>query len=60
MSDDFSWDDDPYVCVGICRPDPVTRLCLGCGRPWDVEPVPREPDAATDPFAESVLPGAFD
>lgn len=25
-----------YVCAGICREDPETKRCLGCGRPWDV------------------------
>lgn len=26
-------DDEIYVCVGICQPDPDSGYCLGCGRP---------------------------
>ena len=24
-----------WVCAGICRVNPDTRRCVGCGRPWD-------------------------
>ena len=40
-----------YVCAGICRPDPATNQCLGCGRPWDVSPEPAGPQQA-DPDPE--------
>jgi len=39
-----------YVCAGICRVNPKTNRCAGCGRPWDepeeaaliVTPVPAQ------------------
>jgi hypothetical protein len=37
--------DIDYICVGICRVDPESGSCLGCGRPPpDENPaVPAEP-----------------
>jgi len=26
-------DQEHYICVGICMPDPDSGTCLGCGRP---------------------------
>ena len=26
-------EEEIYVCVGICQPDPDSGYCLGCGRP---------------------------
>lgn len=25
--------EDLYICVGVCMPDPDSGYCLGCGRP---------------------------
>ena len=30
-----------YLCVGICRVDPESGVCLGCGRPPWPSPDPR-------------------
>ena len=27
--------EEYWVCAGICRVNPDTRRCVGCGRPWD-------------------------
>ena len=32
-----------YVCAGICRVDPLSNRCIGCGRPWEVPQVPAPP-----------------
>ena len=40
-----------YVCAGICRPDPETNQCLGCGRPWEFSPEPAGPQQM-DPVLE--------
>lgn len=46
-------DDELYPCVGICRVDEASGLCLGCGRPVH-EPVqddalaPASPDPSPD------------
>ena len=30
--------DIDYICVGICRVDPESGVCLGCGRPpWPLD-----------------------
>jgi hypothetical protein len=26
-------EEEGYLCVGICMPDPDSGYCLGCGRP---------------------------
>lgn len=26
--------EEYWVCAGICRVNPDTRRCVGCGRPW--------------------------
>ena len=26
-------EEEIYVCVGICQPDPDSGYCMGCGRP---------------------------
>ncbi len=26
-------EEEEYLCVGICMPDPDSGYCLGCGRP---------------------------
>lgn len=26
-------DEETYICVGICQPDPDSGYCMGCGRP---------------------------
>ena len=30
-----------YICVGICRVDPESGSCLGCGRPPPPSPAPQ-------------------
>ena len=40
-------DEELYQCVGICRADPDSGYCLGCGRP---------PMSAPDVVAELVVP----
>lgn len=32
-----------YVCAGICRVNPKTNRCAGCGRPWE-EPTSPGPE----------------
>ena len=27
--------EEYWVCAGICRVNPDTRRCVGCGRPWE-------------------------
>ena len=51
--------DNYYECVGICQPDPVIRLCQGCGRPWDDSPLPvsQQSNPVTDRAADEVAPG---
>ncbi len=34
-----------YVCAGICRVNPETNRCIGCGRPWEV---PESPSPAAE------------
>ena len=29
----MDYQEDPYLCVGICMADPDSGYCLGCGRP---------------------------
>jgi len=26
-------EEELYICVGICQPDPDSGYCMGCGRP---------------------------
>lgn len=33
MNDNENPSEDPYICIGICQPDPDSGYCLGCGRP---------------------------
>ena len=33
MSESAETSDFDYICVGICRVDPESGSCLGCGRP---------------------------
>ena len=40
MNDQAERSETVYVCAGICRPNPKTNTCVGCGRPWDVFPEP--------------------
>jgi len=44
-----------YICVGICRVDPESGSCLGCGRPpppsSDPEPQVVTADASRYPVA---------
>ncbi len=35
MSESDVLQEAVYVCAGICRVNPRTNLCAGCGRPWD-------------------------
>ena len=33
--------DIDYICVGICRVDSESGVCLGCGRPsWPLDELP--------------------
>ncbi|RXM22168.1 DUF1289 domain-containing protein, partial [Citrobacter sp. AAK_AS5] len=32
-----------HVCAGICRVNPRTNLCAGCGRPWDIPRLDESP-----------------
>lgn len=41
-----------YVCAGICRVNPRTNRCAGCGRPWETSPVV-EANALAVPATES-------
>lgn len=43
--------DQEYLCVGICMPDPDSGYCLGCGRP----PAPIT-DSSQQIVAEEVRP----
>ena len=47
-----------YLCVGICRVDPESGVCLGCGRPpWpapDPEPQVVAADASRYPVASEL------
>ena len=36
-----------YVCAGICRVDPGTSRCIGCGRPVDLPVRLSEPAVRT-------------
>jgi len=38
MNDQVERIETVYVCAGICRPNPKTNTCVGCGRPWDIVP----------------------
>lgn len=29
----MSAQQEEYVCIGVCTPEPVSGACLGCGRP---------------------------
>ena len=51
-----------YICVGICRVDPESGICQGCGRPsFDEAPAaPAEPPRyplAAEYAADLPLPG---
>ncbi|MBS1229083.1 MAG: hypothetical protein H6R17_2360 [Proteobacteria bacterium] len=37
-----------YICVGICRIDPESGSCLGCGRPPPPSPEPEPQVVAAD------------
>ena len=37
-----------YLCVGICRIDPESGCCLGCGRPPPPSPEPEPQAVAAD------------
>ena len=28
-----NYEEDQYLCVGVCMADPDSGYCLGCGRP---------------------------
>ena len=28
-----NYEEDQYLCVGVCMTDPDSGYCLGCGRP---------------------------
>ena len=47
-----------YLCVGICRVDPESGVCLGCGRPsWPAsgpEPQVVAADASRYPVASEL------
>jgi len=34
MNEQYIPDEVFYVCAGICREDPDSGRCVGCGRPW--------------------------
>jgi len=53
MNDQGERIETVYVCAGICRPNPKTNTCVGCGRPWDVVP---EPDSQFKPESGSGKP----
>jgi len=38
-----------YLCVGICRVDPESGVCLGCGRPSWPTPDPEPQSVAAEP-----------
>lgn len=44
-------DDQEYLCVGICMPDPDSGYCLGCGRPPAASP-----ESSPQIVAEEVRP----
>lgn len=48
MSETDPMNDEFYVCAGICRVDPETNRCVGCGRPWYEPTVPDSAQEAED------------
>ena len=48
MNDQQHSDEVFYVCAGICREDPDSGRCVGCGRPWS--------SPETFPPVENALP----
>ncbi len=40
MSETTSMTEPFYVCAGICRVNPETNRCIGCGRPWEMSATP--------------------
>jgi len=47
MSETTTTSEPFYVCAGICRVNPDTNRCIGCGRPWEM-PVSAVADALAD------------
>ncbi len=46
MNETTSTPEPFYVCAGICRVNPDTNCCIGCGRPWGMPASPvAEPPA---------------
>jgi len=48
MNEQQHSDEVFYVCAGICREDPDSGRCVGCGRPWS--------SPETFPPVENALP----
>jgi predicted Fe-S protein YdhL (DUF1289 family) len=43
-----------YICVGICRVDPESGVCLGCGRPPPDETSAAAAESARYPVASEL------
>lgn len=48
MSAPAETNDFDYICVGICRVNADSGVCLGCGRPPPPSPDTEPPVAAAD------------
>ena len=46
--------EDFYVCAGICRIDPETSACVGCGRPVVAAEVRTDATVIEKPDADSI------
>ncbi len=57
MNDSTAHDDAFYFCAGICRVNPETNCCMGCGRPWDLSEVVA-PELASAPQRDAGAPEA--
>ena len=47
--------EEYWVCAGICRVNPDTGRCVGCGRPWyDPQDSSQSPSDGTEVSARSM------